>query len=338
MRMARIKAEGAGYYHIMSKAIEGRFIFGDAEKEKFHKHMLKLESFSGLRIVTYSIMSSHWHILLEVPQREDVSDAELIRRIEILYGCSAARMIKDQLSNLRNNNDHLAAEQVKARYTYRMYDLSQFCKSLKQTFSQYYNKKYDRSGPLWNQRFKSILVEGSDKALLTMAAYIDLNALRAGIVTDPKDYRWCGYGEAVSGSKRARAGLIDVMKALGLDSQWPGVSQQYRQYLYVQGQEKGIGPDGERLRPGFSGEQVRKILDDGGSLPRHEILRCRVRYFSDGLVLGSEAFVESTFKRYRDQFGLKRKTGAREMKYGQWNGLSTMRDLRKAVILIPVTG
>ena len=83
---------------------------------------------------------------------------------------------------------------------------------------------------------------------------------------------------------------------------------------------------------------MRKVLDKGGSLPRHEILRCRVRYFSDGLVLGSEAFVESTFKRYRDQFGLKRKTGAREMKYGQWNGLSTMRDLRKAVILIPVIG
>jgi len=216
-----------------------------------------------------------------------------------------------------------------------MYDLSEFCKSLKQRFSQYYNKKYDRSGTLWSQRFKSILVEGSRNALLTMAAYIDLNAVRAGIVGDPKDYRWCGYGEAIGGSRKARDGLGYVMQSLGLSSEWSKIGREYRKYLYIQGQQKSAGPDSKRLRPGFSVEQVKKVLETGGRLPRHEILRCRVRYFSDGLVLGSKEFVESTFGRYRDQFGLKRKTGARAMKYAQWDGLSTMRDLRKAVILIP---
>ena len=98
-----------------------------------------------------------------------------------------------------------------------------------------------------------------------------------------------------------------------------------------------MDPDGERLRPGFSVEQMQKVVDAGGRLPRHDILRCRVRYLSDGLVLGSREFVESTFARYRDQFGLKRKTGARAMKCGDWDGLSTMRDLRKAAILVPVT-
>ncbi len=126
-------------------------------------------------------------------------------------------MIQAQLKELRDSGDDKAAEQTKARYTYRMYDLSEFCKSLKQRFSQYYNKKYDRSGTLWDQRFKSILVEGSRNALLTMAAYIDLNPVRAGMVEDPKDYRWCGYGEAVVGSQRARNGLAYLMQSLGLD-------------------------------------------------------------------------------------------------------------------------
>jgi putative transposase len=44
-----------------------------------------------------------------------------------------------------------------------------------------------------------VLVEGAGYALTTMAAYIDLNLVRAGIVGDPKDYRWCGYGAAVAG-------------------------------------------------------------------------------------------------------------------------------------------
>ena len=41
-------------------------------------------------------------------------------------------------------------------------------------------------------------------ALATMAAYIDLNAVRVGLVDDPKDYRYCGYAEALGGNEAAR--------------------------------------------------------------------------------------------------------------------------------------
>jgi hypothetical protein len=44
-----------------------------------------------------------------------------------------------------------------------------------------------------------------------MAAYIDLNPVRAGIVKDPADDRWCGYAEATAGSRRAQPGLRAVM-------------------------------------------------------------------------------------------------------------------------------
>jgi putative transposase len=43
-----------------------------------------------------------------------------------------------------------------------------------------------------------VVVENSVNALKTVAAYIDLNPIRAGLVEDPKDYRFCGYGEAVA--------------------------------------------------------------------------------------------------------------------------------------------
>ncbi len=39
-----------------------------------------------------------------------------------------------------------------------------------------------------------------------VCAYVDLNAVRAGMVEDPADYRWCGYGEAVDGSNREALG------------------------------------------------------------------------------------------------------------------------------------
>jgi len=335
--MARIKADGAGFYHCMSRAIEGRFILETREKEHFLQKMRRLEDFCGLRIITYSILDSHWHILLEVPDRQEITDTELIRRIEVLYDAPVAGVIRSEFERARESGDSKAIERFRIQYTRRMYDLSEFMKTLKQSFSQYFNKKSGRKGPLWEQRFKSILVEGSEHALSTMAAYIDLNAVRAGIVKDPKDYRWSGYGEAMGGSRQARKGLGLIVAGLGIEGCWDDVRNAYRKHLYVQGERKGIGPDGEALRPGFSKEQVKAVLEAGGRLPRHEILRCRVRYFSDGLVLGSKDFVEKIFGRYRDQFGPRREAGARAMRYADWDGLSTMRDLRKAVIQVPVT-
>jgi len=51
-------------------------------------------------------------------------------------------------------------------------------------------------------------------------------------------------------------------------------------------------------------------LAEGGKLSRGELLRCRVRSFSEGMVLGSRAFVEESFRARREWFGEKRKTGA----------------------------
>jgi hypothetical protein len=63
-----------------------------------------------------------------------------------------------------------------------------------------------------------------------------------------------------------------------------------------------------------------------------------VRYFSDGVAIGSRAFVESVFTAYRPCFGPKRRTGARPMRGGAWEGLCALRDLRKDVIRGPGSG
>ena len=54
----------------------------------------------------------------------------------------------------------------------------------------------------------------------------------------------------------------------------------------------------------------------GGSLSRTELLRCRVRYFSDGVVLGSEEFLQHQFEQIRNQLSPRRKSGPRLMQGG----------------------
>ena len=82
-------------------------------------------------------------------------------------------------------------------YRDRLFDLSIFIKELKGRFAQWYNRRHGRYGVLWAERFKSVLLEGGE-ALAAVAAYIELNPVRAGLCADPKDYRYCGYAEALA--------------------------------------------------------------------------------------------------------------------------------------------
>ena len=80
----------------------------------------------------------------------------------------------------------------------RMGDVSVFMRELKQRFTIWYNHQKGNRGTLWMERFKSLVVELSLQAMATVAAYIDLNAVRAEQVEDPADYRYCSYAAAMN--------------------------------------------------------------------------------------------------------------------------------------------
>ena len=327
MRTARIVGGGAAYYHCMTRVIERRMLLEDGEQERFRKIMRAVADFAGIEVLTYATLTNHIHILLQVPERVELTEEEVLERIRGLYGRVRAATVAMDLQTLREQNRQAEAAALIYSYTHRMYDLSEYMKMLMQRFTQSYNRRHGRRGTLWEDRFKSILVEGTADALSTMAAYIDLNAVRAGIVEDPKEYRFCGYGEAVAGGKEARRGMAHIAEILGQSGAWPTVSRTYRKYLFMQ-----AGTHTQKGRV-IREEQIEKVLEAGGKLSKADLLHCKVRYFSDGVVLGSKAFVEDVFQSHREEFGLKRKTGARKPKHGQWGDLCTMRDLR----LDPVT-
>ena len=113
---------------------------------------------------------------------------------------------------------------IRKRLLVRMGDVSEYMKSVKQRFSVWYNRSHHRKGTFWNMRFKSVLVEGKGNPLQAMAAYIDLNPVRAGLVADPKEYRFCGYEEAVAERALAAKGLRAIWEAYADGSQWGRVS------------------------------------------------------------------------------------------------------------------
>jgi putative transposase len=151
------------------------------------------------------------------------------------------------------------------------------------------------------------------------------------MVTDPKDYRWCGYAEALAGRKAAQAGLrvVAEVRAERATPQARQVLDLYRSLLFVAGEEEGLDAETRRaVRRGFSREQIEATLKAGGRLGWGQMLRCRVRYFSDGMALGSRDFVEQIFRTQRHRFSRHRHTGARPLRRLDAAGLQTLRDLR----------
>jgi hypothetical protein len=133
----------------------------------------------------------------------------------------------------------------------------------------------------------------------------------------------------MGGVDAARTGIKRISGIIGYSREdWRGSAAYYRKFLFMQAephQKKGMKIDKERIR---------EVLAAGGKLSMAELLSCRVRYLSDGAVFGSREFVEGVFVKYRDEFGAKRKSGARKMRYGECGGLCTMRDLRREPVTI----
>ena len=78
-----------------------------------------------------------------------------------------------------------------------------------------------------------------------------------------------------------------------------------------------MGRDGKitkTLRKGISKEEAEREREKDGEIPVSKLLRHRVRYFTDGAVIGSRSFVDEAFMKSRERFGPKRTTGARRMK------------------------
>ncbi len=351
-------------YHCVSRVVDRRFAFGQGEKEKLRTFMRMYENFSGNRVLSYCFMCNHIHLLVEITPRPagGMTDEELLGRLKWIQTEAQVSLVAKELAEARQavaegraKNGLDCVRAIHERFAWRMHDLSQFMQGFLQRYTQWHNRKTKRKGHLWEDRFKSVIVEDG-VASKTMAAYIDLNPVRAGMVKNPEDYRWSSYGEAIGGGakgngKKARAGLVRAMRAhkdVAADAAfWTGdVALEYRKILLAgagERVEERVEQSGAMKsivkRKGLTKEQLdaekQRLLEAEekrmGEIPFGRMLRCRVRYFTDGAVIGSRDFVNAVFSSARKRFGQRRKDGARSMR-GSGSGakgmLWTVRDLR----------
>lgn len=322
--MRRIKISGeSAYYHAMSRTVNGEVSLDAKAKESLRRLLWRVAAFCEVRLLNYCIMDNHFHVLLGIDPPRPLSDQELIEKVTEFYSHPGELERREGIVRaLRAGGEQ--GQETRARLLARMGDLSAYMKTVKQRFSRWYNRHYSRFGTLYSDRFRSVMLEGgTGYALATVAAYIALNPVRAGMTKSAEKYRFSGYAEAMAGHATALAGLREITgqtesaEALGA----------FRQCLYGKGAiAKADGSGGGVL----DGVTVREIMKKGGAVSPAQALRCRLRYITDGLILGREEYVAAMIEK------LKKKDASMGMKMkprpvagaGEWGSLSVMRPMR----------
>lgn len=299
-------------YHCICRVVARDRLLDERARTVLQRQIWQVADFCGVEVLCHCLMSNHFHLLVRVPVRQPITDEELARRWAVLYGKNR-REEAGQLEYFMSN--HPAAAPEKERLRRRMGDLSQYLKELKQRFTIWFNKKNSRLGTVWTERFKSILIDENPHVWQVLAAYITLNPVRAGLVREAQNYRWCSYAEAVRGRQKARHGLMACMK----QDDWRKTASSFRLFLEERGAIRRVG----KAPP-------RPVLDNRSAPPTEEIstsgfLGQRIGDFSTGASLGTASFISDIIGTMSGGWRLKRPPHCHALDRDGWPGLTSAR-------------
>jgi putative transposase len=320
LRTRLVVPEVDAVFHIASRLAGEQRLLGDEEKSMFRRQLELAATYCGVEVLNFSILDNHFHLLVEVPRmakRGEFSMPQLFGKIGVLHEklatLLAAAMEEEALAAPWTASAHFGAAFLRAgvglaavdesardwalreleRHRGLMCCLESFVRILKQRFSIWFNGTHDRFGTLWADRFRSLLVESTPEAVQAVSAYIDLNAVRRGLVDDPADYAFCAAGEARRAGGMGRSGVERVVtfgESASVRASWEELTERHRSLLWgdANGKPRGYGQLAPRLE--------RPVVLADFFISSQPILL-------DGEALGGGRFVEQIFQANRAIFG-----------------------------------
>ncbi len=206
-------------YHIMSRTALDGFVMKDVEKDYLVGLIRHFSAVYFVDVLGFCVMGNHFHLLVLMYPEDHYDDDEITRRFCRYYSNAEV--------------GHLSEDRIQF-FRRKWSNLSEYVREIKQTFSRFYNKRHDRKGFFWGERFKSVIVDNGD-TLMNCLAYIDLNPIRAGICKVPEAYRWCSLGYRVqSGNKNDFLSTDFGLEAFGSYDDKECLNR-YRRFVYEKG-------------------------------------------------------------------------------------------------------
>jgi REP element-mobilizing transposase RayT len=267
------------YYHLMNRVAgePGYFPFGDVEKEKLFRLAVDLSRFYSLDLLSVVVMGNHYHMVCAAPAEAPSRD-QVTANWRAFHGKQPFEPNWDDPETV-------------GRLAARMRDISCFIKDLQQRFTCWFNRTRPkrRRGGLWADRFKNTILD-RDTALWDCLTYVEMNPVRAKLAKCPGDYRFCTWGRMVGGGTHPFA--TDLVRHLRQH-----LGEQARRWsnrrvvaeLAANMARIAAGERGGSSEAIFAEEESARVSGDRFTVTA----RRRVRYWTDGVVIGSELFVRN---------------------------------------------
>ena len=303
-RTSRMIIDGEkAVYHVMSRTALDGFPIKDIEKDFLLKLIKKFSSLYFTEILGFCLMGNHFHLLVKIIPEDRFTDEEIQKRVEAFYGDSRA-FSKGQLPYFRQ----------------KLSSLSEFVREIKVGFARYYNRRHNRRGYFWGDRFKSVIVDKGE-TLANCLAYIDLNPLRAGLIERPEDYRWNSLGYHLQTENKDQFLSTDFgLKEFNVKTEKERI-RQYRRYVYEAG---AISRPDKMQAKVIDDKLVDKERKKDYEISRINRFRYRTRYFTDSGIIGSKEYVAENYQRFKHLFYSKHEKKPKPVK-----GLEGMYSLKR---------
>lgn len=162
------------------------------------------------------------HVIVRGNHKEEIFlyDRDRKRFINLLEEYHERYLFKCYAYSLMPNHIHLLIEEADI-------PLSKIMQGIDQSYTQYFNTRYEKVGHLFQGRYKAILVD-KERYLLVVIRYIHLNPVRAFLVKKPEDYTWSSHNSYISGHKS----FIDKDFVLPLFGKTANIAvKRYREFI-----------------------------------------------------------------------------------------------------------
>ena len=222
-----------------------------------------------------------------------LDDEEMLDRLAALYSPKVADEIGARWQRLRGRSRDVEVEDEKARYCRRMYNVSQFVKTLKERIAMRYNAEFKHEGCLWQGRFYSGVVENCRSVLSVVAGYVDYNPVKAKLAANPEDWRFSSWSDALGTGSRAMQCREMYCKMLSCD--WDE-ARRIMESVLNDGLPDGVTPEDIKNRYDDYDEEVPvndpTDANDAGEECRIPIyrasqaIRCGMWFFKKGCYIG----------------------------------------------------
>jgi REP element-mobilizing transposase RayT len=292
-RLPRLKVhDDVGWYHLCARVAGWLDWFPFEEDpvagEQLLRTLRKYLSVYFCEAAGFCLMGNHYHLIVRFCGFRHLSSQELYRRAQQLYP------EPDRVLRTRRQWQ---------RFHRRLFDVSEFMRNVQQSYAKWYNGRYQRRGSFWGERFKSSIL-ADQEALLNALVYVELNPVRAHLVERPEQWRW---GSASLRQLRQDSWLIPLEDLFENPKDKMTVYADYRGMLYHRGAIQTKPDSGIIRQELFEAEQARGFRHAGA-------YGKRLRFFTDGLVLGSRLQVEDWIRDLRRRgYYLRRKHSIRQM-------------------------